>query len=194
MHTLINSYRLSRSLGRLLVVLSGLLGRVHAGLLALTHRLLAVTHRLLAVAHRLLAVTHRLLAVAHRLLAGLAGLHGRHTVSLHGGLLRRRLPRVAHLDHLLILLHVSAHLVVADLLLQLYESVIQLRVELVALLQHVLQLGLGHDRLVQLTVELSLGGVLAVGVDKADQGLAVLSNDLGDVLSLGLELGTLREV
>jgi hypothetical protein len=80
------------------------------------------------------------------------------------------------------------------LLLQLNQPVIQLRIELVALLQHVLELSRSNDRFVELTKELCFSGVLLVLVNQRNQRLAVLSDGLADVLPLGFKFIVFSEM
>ena len=153
------------------VVLTWLLGWVSHRLLLSGHHGLTIAHRLLAISHWLLTVTrlrnstHRLLSVAHWLLTGL---HRRHTIPtsimVHRWLLWG-LTTSRHVLHLVVLLHITGHLVIVDLLLKLDKSIVELSVELVALLQHTLKLALCDNSVVKLSKEGCLSGVLVVSVD-----------------------------
>ena len=89
-------------------------GCIHGMCSHLRHDRHRVAHRLLTITHRLLAVTHRLLAICLWLLV----LNWWHAVptcaGVHGWLLRP----ARHSRHHILLLHVSRHLVVIDLLLK----------------------------------------------------------------------------
>ena len=93
-----------------------------------------------------------------------------------------------HSCHHIRLLHVSRHLVVIDLLLKFHESIIKLRIELGALLQHALELALGQNGIIDVREKLDFGGVLVVCVNKSDEGLAVLRYRGADLLALSFEL------
>lgn len=127
-----------------------------------------------------------------------AWLHWRHSVAWHHSAwwhLRGLLGRLttASLDRV-VTLHVSRHLVIADLLLKLDKLIVQLGVELVSLSEHVGQLVLRVDSVIDLREESLLGRVSLVLLDQLAESRAVLGNDLGDVLSLLLELIIVREV
>jgi len=178
------------------------------GLLAVARRWLAITlrHR---VSHRLLTITHRLLAVAHRLLSiclwllvlhrwhavptcawilWLLVLHRWHAVSTCVRVVVWLLRAARHNCHHILLLQVSRHLVVIDLLLKFHKSIIKLRIELGALLQHALELTLGQNGIIDVREELDFGGVLVVCIYKSDEGLAVLRYRGADLLALSFKL------
>lgn len=124
----------------------------------------------------------------------LSRLHWWHAEAWHTalwGLLRRR---ISTLLNSFVALHVTGHLEVTNLLLQLDELVIQASVELVGLNEHVGELVLGHNSIIQRIEELSLGRVKRLLLEQVVEGLTVLRNNLGNLGPLLLELIDLLEV
>lgn len=133
-----------------------------------------------------------LLAVLALRLAALH-LHGGHAeVTLTWGHLGWLLTTTGLDD--IVSLHVTAHFVVTDLLLELDKLVVQTSVELVSLNKHSSELFLSNDSLIELVIELGLSGVLCVSIDQSIQGLSLLGNSLRNVSSLSFKLVVFGEV